>query len=509
MEDNTSNDLSNAGMQRRDFLRVLSAASITASAPAVLSSCSSAPSSSNAPQGNQPNIVFIYTDDLGYADVGAYGNTEIQTPNIDRLAEEGMRFTDMYATCPVCTPARSGMLTGRYPQRNGLFENIRNNMVNYSHRYTEMEYIFGPEMTQGLDTREVTIANVLQDAGYRTGIVGKWDSGRAYQWLPLQRGFDFFYGFCNTGVDYWTHERYGIPSMYRGNERIKEEGYATELFEREAVRFIEENEDEPMFLYVPFNSPHGASNLDGRSQQAPEEFIAMYADPPGDGAARRKANITCMDAAVGSILDALEAQGILENTLFLFTSDHGGGGGGNNGPLRGNKGDMYEGGLRVPFIARWPGNIPEGTVSSEFCSALDLLPTFAAAAGTSPPEGVTLDGDNILPVFTGEGESPRTMHFWELRGKRAARVGNWKWVMETEERWVHPDPDARELYDLSSDIGEENNLAGDRPEQEQELREHWETWIREMFESEPRGPFSQQAYIDLLGYGDGHYSLES
>jgi arylsulfatase A-like enzyme len=490
-------------MQRRDFLRFMSAASLTASAPAVLGGCGSSPS---APQGEQPNIVLIYTDDLGYADLGAYGDTEIQTPHIDQLAEEGMRFTDFCAASPVCTPARGGMLTGRYPQRNGLFENIRNNMVNYGHRYTEMEYIFGPEMTQGLDTREITIAEVLKDAGYRTGIVGKWDSGRAHHWLPLQRGFDFFYGFCNTGVDYWTHERYGIPSMYRGNERIKEEGYATQLFEREAVRFIEDNGEDPFFLYVPFNSPHGASNLEGRSHQAPEEYIAMYADPPGDSDARRKANITCMDDAVGSILDALDEQGMTENTLFIFTNDHGGY---RNGDLRGTKGGMYEGGLRVPFIARWPGNIPEGTVSNEFCSALDLLPTFAVAAQTDPPQDRVLDGYNILPVLTEEGGSPRTSHFWELRGKRAARYENWKWVMETEERWVNPDPDARELFDLSSDIGEQNNLAEAQPDQEKQMRGRWEAWIREMYDSEPRGPFSKHAYIDLLGYGDGHYRLES
>ncbi|MDA2937787.1 sulfatase-like hydrolase/transferase [Acidobacteria bacterium AH-259-A15] len=447
----------------------------------------------------KPNILLIYADDLGYGDLGCFGSTEVKTPNLDRMASQGMRLTDFYVTAPICGPSRSGLLTGRYPQRNGLYSNIRNNMVNYDHRYKELEYVFSPEMTQGLDVREVTIAQVLKQAGYTTGIVGKWDSGRAWPFLPLQRGFDFFYGFANTGIDYWTHERYGIPSMFRGNERIKEEGYATNLFRREALRFIEENKERPFFLYVPFNAPHGPSNLERTGPQAPDEYIRMYAGLPTDRRTRYMANITCMDAAVGEILNKLTELGLDQNTLVIFTSDNGASTVGRNTPLRGSKGDMYEGGFRVPFIARWPGRIAKGKVSHEFCSTLDLFPAFLALAGVEPPEGLIVDGYNILPVLTDQAKSPRKEHFWELQGSRAARVGNWKWVLESP-NWLAPPKDATgELFDLSADPSEEHDLAAKKPEVLKQLKARWESWMNEMANSEPRGPFSN-TYFELLGF---------
>ena len=223
-----------------------------------------------------PNIVFFLADDLGYADLGCSGNRENRTPNLDRMAAEGMRFQQFYVSWPACTPSRSAILTGRYPQRNGLYEMIRNNEVNFKYQFNENTYALSPEMTLGMDTREVTIGQALKTSGYATGIVGKWDSGRARRFLPLQRGFDFFYGFCNTGIDYYTHERYGVPSMFRGNERIKEEGHATDLFTREAKRFIDQNHQRPFFLYVPYNAPHGASTFDKKARQAPENYLAQY-----------------------------------------------------------------------------------------------------------------------------------------------------------------------------------------------------------------------------------------
>src|SRR4051794_6606172 len=215
-------------------------------------------------EGARPNVVLIVADDLSYRDLGCFGGPEIKTPNLDRLAAEGVRATSFYVTWPACTPSRGSILTGRYPRRNGLYDMIRNDMVDYGHRYTEDEYAISPEMTLGLDVREVTIAQVLKQAGYATGVFGKWDSGRARRFLPLQRGFDAFYGFANTGIDYWTHERYGIPSLFRGNERIKEEVYATDLLRRQALRFIGTNKDRPFFLYVSFSAPHGASRLTER-----------------------------------------------------------------------------------------------------------------------------------------------------------------------------------------------------------------------------------------------------
>ena len=190
------------------------------------------------------------------------------------MAAEGVRFTDFAVSWPACTPSRSSILTGRYPQRNGLYDMIRNNEVNWKFQFDESSYAISPEMTLGMDLREVTIGQALKPAGYATGLVGKWDSGRARRFLPLQRGFDFYYGFANTGIDYYTHERYGVPSMFRGNERIKEEGHATDLFQREALRFIDEHRQRPFFLYLAFNAPHGASTFDKTGDAGAGEVLA-------------------------------------------------------------------------------------------------------------------------------------------------------------------------------------------------------------------------------------------
>ena len=462
----------NRKITRRDFLYKSAFATSFITLASQFTSCQKS-------VGPKPNIVLIFTDDLGYGDLGCYGNTVTKTPNIDRLASGGVRFTDFYVASSVCGPSRASLLTGRYPQRNGIYENIRNNMVNYGYRYSEYEYSTSPEMTLGLDLREITIADVLKKAGYTTGIIGKWDSGRARRFLPLQRGFDFFYGFANTGIDYWTHERYGVPSMFRGNERIKEEGYATDLFRREAVQFIKNNKDRPFLLYVPFNAPHGPSNLEHTGPQAPDEYIRMYGEPPGDNKIRLMANITCMDAAVGEILSVLKELDLEEDTIVMFISDNGAGGG-TNYPLRGGKGNLFDGGIREPFIAKWPGHIPEGTVSHEFCSTLEMFPTFLKIAGAKPPKDVILDGFNMLPVLTGERISQRQELFWLLRENKAARVGNWKWVESQS---------GGGLFNLSNDIGEQHDLSDEKPKVLKEIKAKWTAWKKEMDEAEPHGPF--------------------
>ena len=438
----------------------------------------------------KPNVLLIVSDDQGYPDLGCIGTKPIKTPNLDRLAAEGVRATSFYVTWPACTPSRGSLLTGRYPQRNGLYDMVRNDMVNYGHRFTAEEYAVSPEMTLGLDPKEFTIGDMLHGAGYVNGVVGKWDMGQAKRYLPLQRGFDFFYGHGNNGIDYYTHERYGVPSLFRGNDRTeKDKGtYVTNVFGREALSFLKTHMgNQPFFLYLPFNAPHSASTLaednggEKPGVQAPEDEVAIYRDLVKDEKlARYYAAVSCMDRVIGDLLGALDEAGRADNTLVLFLSDNGGSGNGGNAPLRGSKSTMWEGGLRVPFILRWPGHVPAGKVTDEFLTSLEIVPTLLAATGTPAPGGVKLDGFDMLPVLRGEKPSPRAEMFWQRRSEKAARVGNWKWLDSKK---------GKGLYDLETDIGEMHDLSAEEPEILKKMQDAFATWRREMDECEPRGPF--------------------
>jgi arylsulfatase A-like enzyme len=443
---------------------------------------------------DRPNILLIVSDDQGYSDLGSIGAKPLVTPTLDRLAAEGVRATSYYVTWPACTPSRGSVLTGRYPQRNGLYDMVRNDTVNFGHRYGAEEYAVSPEMTLGLDVREKTLGDLLRSAGYRTGMVGKWDMGQARRFLPLQRGFDFFYGHGNNGIDYYTHERYGVPSIFRGNARTEADKgtYATDLFKRESLRFITEKSEKPWFLYLAFNAPHGASAFapglekdtgkrkEGVGVQAPEKYVAPYR---GKVASEKLAQycgaVTCMDEAIGALVAAIEQQGQAKNTLIIFHSDNGGSGNGGNAPLKGQKSTMWEGGLRVPFVAWWPGKLPAGKVTDEFLTALELWPTFAAASG-APLDDVKRDGFDLLPVLRGEAKSPRTEMFWQRRGDKAARVGQWKWIESAK---------GNGLYDLASDLGETKDLSKERPEELARMKARFAAWRAEMDAAEPRGPF--------------------
>ena len=439
-----------------------------------------------------PNVLLIVSDDQGYNDLGCYGSSEVKTPNLDRLAAGGVRLTSFYVTWPACTPSRGSLLTGRYPQRNGTYDMYRNYLVDVDHLYTPEEYAVSPEMILGMDTREVLIPRLLQKAGYTSGIFGKWDLGQLHRFLPLQRGFDEFYGFTNTGIDYWTHERYGVHSMRRGNKLTTEDKgtYATDLFRREALNFINKHKDRPFFCYVPFNAPHGASNLNRPRPgvQAPLEYIRKHYgeyDPKDANTKKAKrmrymAAVTYMDEAIGQMLDMLDELGQADNTIVIFFSDNGGSGTADNGPLRGNKGDMFEGGLRVPAICRWPGVIPNGTVCSEFLTSMEIFPMLCSAAGIRPPKGVPLDGFDMTAVLAGSQKSPRREMFWQRRSNKAARVGNFKWVESSR---------GSGLFDLSKDIGEKNDLSKQKPEVLVKVKARFEAWKKLMADAEPRRPF--------------------
>jgi arylsulfatase A-like enzyme len=367
-------------------------------------------------------------------------------------------------------------------------------LVNYGHRFSPEEYAVSPEMTLGLDVREVTIGDMLKKAGYATGCVGKWDMGQAKRFLPLQRGFDFFYGHGNNGIDYYTHERYGVPSLFRGNTRTEEDKgkYVTDVFRREALNFVGEHAgNRPFFLYLPFNAPHGASTLpegtiEGEKKkaegvQAPEKYVALYREKVKDERlARYCGAVTCMDEAIGAVMAAVEKAGQKDNTLVIFMSDNGGSGNGGNSPLKGSKSTMWEGGLRVPFIACWPGRLPAGKVTDEFLTSLELVPTLLAACGAAAPAGVVMDGFDMLPVLRGETKSSRKEMFWQRRADKAARFENWKWVESAK---------GSGLYDLTADLAEKHDLTKEKPEIATMMRERFARWRGEMDASEPRGPF--------------------
>jgi arylsulfatase A-like enzyme len=356
-----------------------------------------------------------------------------------------------------------------------------------------------------MDTHEVLLPRMLKAADYTSGIFGKWDLGVHRRFLPLARGFDEFYGFVNTGIDYYTHERYGVPSMYRNNSpTTADKGtYCTDLFEREAVRFLKTKRREPFFLYVPFNAPHGASNLDPTIRggaQAPDRFKAMY---PGllaqvgterrtrygktytvpNRAARRLefvGSVTAMDAAIGRLLDLLDEYGIADNTIVLFFSDNGGGSSADNAPLRGRKGQMFEGGLRVPCIVRWPGKIPAGTTSDAFLTSLEVVPTLCAATGAALPKGVALDGFDMLPVLQGKKRLLRSEMFWQRKLDKGARVDHWKWVESSR---------GSGLFDLRHDLGERRDLSKEKPEVLKNVQARFANWKKQMQAVAPRGPF--------------------
>jgi len=453
-----------------------------------------------------PNIVLIVSDDQGYNDLGVLGD-HIITPNLDRLAREGVRLTNFYVAWPACTPSRGSFLTGRYPQRNGLYDMIRNEAPDYGHKYSPEEYAVTWERIGGMDTRELHLPQLLKEAGYYCGIFGKWDLGMHRRFLPLQRGWDEFYGFVNTGIDYYTHERYGVPSMYRDNAPTTEDQgtYCTYLFQREAVRFVKENRRRPFFLYLPFNAPHGASSLDPTirsAAQAPERWRKMYPELHQQEAlveasrygkpakipnralrhAHYRGSVTAMDAAIGEVLDLLDQFALTENTIVVFFADNGGavGVGADNTPLRGGKATVFEGGVRVCCLVRYPKRIAPGTVNREFLTSMELLPTLLNLVRVTPPAEVVLDGFDMMPVLA-EGEpSQRREMFWKRRGREAARVGQWKWVRNDGRVF---------LFNLADDLGEKNDLAGVMPEKARELQDRFENWLAEMDRAEPRGPF--------------------
>lgn len=415
----------------------------------------------------RPNIVVILADDMGYGDVGVHGATDIATPNIDALANSGVRFTDAYVSSPYCSPSRAGLLTGRYPQRFGYEFNV---------------LPIPPHADAGLPADQPTIAERLRAVGYRTAVIGKWHLGSAERFHPLARGFDEFYGFLSGQHSYSDAGPPGDP-IYDGRTPVATTSYLTDAFADRAVAFIKREKDRPFFLYLSFNAPH-------QPLQATPGYLQRVSGIE-DPLRRTYAAMTiALDDAVGKTLAALHAEGLDQKTLVFFLNDNGGPtvwstgvNGSSNRPLRGSKRQTWEGGIRVPFFVRWTGRLPAGTVDHRPIVQLDVLPTALAAAGVALASDASLDGVNLLPFLTGtRADLPHETLYWRLGGMMAIRKGDWKLVKADEGAAGSTDPatlkdlSGAALYDLAHDVGETTDLAASHPDEVRTLTEAWQRW---------------------------------
>lgn len=390
------------------------------------------------PKAARPNIVFLLADDQGYEDCGFMGSTEIKTPNLDALARAGTVLKSFYVQ-PVCSPTRAALMTGRYPVHTGIFDYIR------------------PDAKNGLSPQERTLADALRSAGYETAICGKWHLGRflpAYR--PLQRGFDHQYGLWGGSVNYFTHKNNKVMDWHRDDQPCDDEGYATQLIAQEACRMIRERSaDKPLFLYVPFNAPHGPFHSPDQTRQ------------PASNRDRYAAMLATMDEGIGKIVATVEEVGIRDNTLIIFASDNGGPAPGevtSNGQLRAGKGTVYEGGVRVCACVNWPGVIPANKINNELLHIVDWYPTLVKLGGGSLEQKLPLDGYDIWPVLTQSSASPHESILLCGRSPRetALRKGDWK-LIQLENGGL-------ELYNLSTDSGEAHNLVLKQPDIVKKMR---------------------------------------
>lgn len=395
----------------------------------------------------KPNVLVILTDDQGRGDYSAFGTKDIHTPNIDRLFHEGMTFDNFFANSCVCSPSRAALLTGCYPDRVGVPGVIREETPNDSWGY--------------LSPTARLLPQFARQAGYHTAIIGKWHLGIGSPNTPTERGFDFFEGFLGDMMDsYWTHRRHGLNLMRRNQEIIDPQGHATDIFTCWACDYLEAQAKSasPFFLYLAYNAPHDPI------QPPPEWLARVKAREPGLSEKRAKlvALIEHLDSGIGKVLDTLDRTGLATNTLIIFTSDNGGvlANGANNGPWRAGKQHMYEGGLRVPGAARYPGRIPAGSRTARLTMTMDIFPTVCEALGVAPPKDI--DGVSFLPTLLGhpQPELKRDLYFVRREGGtayggktiEAFRRGDWKLLQDSPFAPL-------ELYDLSSDPREANNLA--------------------------------------------------
>jgi len=403
----------------------------------------------------KPNIVIILADDLGYGDLACYGSS-IPTPNIDRLAREGVRFTDFHSNGAVCSPTRCALMTGRYQQRAGISGLARGD--------------------HGMSPNEFTVAEALKSAGYATGMSGKWHLGETPEFNPVKQGFDEFKGQLGGRIDYFTHRaagKAGHLDWWNGVDALEEKGYSTTLIADHSIEFIKRSKSKPFFLYVAFNAPHTPLQFPGATDEK---------DPD----AYRKV-VEWMDKESGRILAALQEEGLADNTFVFFLSDNGGHEGiqgCSNKPLRGFKGSFWEGGHREPAIARWPGHVPAGRVTDQTAMGMDLMPTVMELAGATLPAERKLDGVSLVSLLLREEPLPSRKLFWAQGKNWAMRDGPWKLLVEDG---------AVQLFDLGKDIGEQHDVSAQFPERVNTMREAFQSWAKDVGTGQAEGSRPKRA----------------
>lgn len=400
---------------------------------------------------SKPNIILILADDLGYGDLGCYGG--MPTPSLDKLAAGGTRFTDFHSSGAVCSPTRAGLMTGRYQQRAGIAEVI--------YAATARDH--------GMSTSEITFPKLLRNAGYRTGMFGKWHLGYLPKFNPVHHGFNEFRGYVSGNVDYFSHvDQAGYADWWNGDKLEPEEGYVTDLITKHGVRFVEQNKSRAFFLYLAHEAVH--SPYQGPEDKAFREVGKLKNQPKADYKPAFRQMLESMDRSVGAVVEAVRRAGIERDTLIVFVSDNGGTRMSSNGPLNGFKGSVWEGGHRVPAIAYWPGQI-SARQSAETAITLDLFPTFLNVAGAVKPDR-KLDGMSLLPHLTKATPLGERTLFWGHADQRAMRHGRWKLVLI---------PGAEPaLFDLVADVGEKRNLAGSQPARVKSMMSAIAAWEKEV-----------------------------
>ncbi len=439
-------------MNRREFIKFAAGGA----AAVVMSNYGCSVGGSSGATAERPNIILIMADDLGYGDIGCYGSKKIRTPNIDALAGGGLKFRDYHSNCPVCSPTRAALLTGRYQQRCGI-EGV---VTAARHRHT------------GMALEEVTFAEVLKRHGYATGIFGKWHIGYDVEFNPARQGFDEFIGYVSGNVDYHSHiDQADFDDWWKNSEKVPEEGYSTDLITKHGVDFIERHKDGPFCLYLPHEAPHYP--YQGR-KDPPERLSGGRKGKKAKGeeiARAYKEMVEVMDEGIGRIVGTVRRLGLERKTFIFFCSDNGATRNGSNGVLAGYKGSLWEGGHRVPAVACWPGRIRAGTTTHQTVLGMDLFATMMSIAGAKLPVDLKLDGVDLLPMLTEGAKLPERMLFWRYRKEKAARKGPWKLLVQGNQS---------KLYNLEEDLGEKENLAIAKPQMLKALEDELAAWEQEV-----------------------------